>query len=144
VGDDVDYNTMMNYIETTSLSDNSNFEYVTTSIYPINYTDYYIINIFTANYDSPHYNYKFFRISVSYTPDVPYGQDGRWRWVLKDMDFGFDLYQNNDYTHNTLTHATKFYEPWEWEAEAFNRSTLLARRLLENDEYKNYFINRFA
>ena len=144
VGDDVHYNTMMNYLENNSLSDNSNFEYVTTLIDPINYTDYYITNIFSANYDWPHNNYEFFRKRVSYTPDVPYGQDGRWRWVLKDMDFGFDLYQNNDYTHNTLTHATKFYEPWEWEAEAFNRSTLLARRLLENDEYKNYFINRFA
>ncbi|MGE4346770.1 MAG: CotH kinase family protein [Flavobacteriaceae bacterium] len=144
VRDDVHYNTMMNYLENNSLSDNSNFEYVTTLIDPINYTDYYITNIFSANYDWPHNNYEFFRKRVSYTPDVPYGQDGRWRWVLKDMDFGFDLYQNNDYTHNTLTHATKFYEPWEWEAEAFNRSTLLARRLLENDEYKNYFINRFA
>lgn len=144
VGDDVHYNTMMSYLENNSLSDDANFEYVTTLIDPINYTDYYITNIFSANYDWPHNNYEFFRKRVSYTSNAPYGQDGRWRWVLKDMDFGFDLYQNNDYTHNTLTHATKFYEPWEWEAEAFNRSTLLARRLLENDEYKNYFINRFA
>src|SRR5690606_9101970 len=95
-------------------------------------------------YDWPHNNYEFFRKRVPYTPDAPEAQDGRWRWLLKDMDFSFDLYQNNDYAHNTLAHATKFYESWEWEADAFNRSTLIARKLLENSEYKNYFINRFA
>ncbi len=144
VGDDVHYNDMMSYLENNSLVDDANFEYVATLLDPINYTDYYITNIFSANYDWPHNNYEFFRKRVPYTPDAPEAQDGRWRWLLKDMDFSFDLYQNNDYAHNTLAHATKFYESWEWEADAFNRSTLIARKLLENSEYKNYFINRFA
>lgn len=144
VGDAVHYDAMMDYLENNSLSGNTNFEYVTTLIDPTNYTDYYIANVFSANYDWPHNNYEFFRKKVTYNPDAPYGQDGRWRWLLKDMDFGFNLYENNEYTHNTLAHATKFYESWEWSAEFYNRSTLLMRRLLENAEYKNYFINRFA
>lgn len=144
VGDASHFWSMMSYLENNSLSDDTNFDYVTTLIDPVNYTDYYIINIFSVNYDWPHNNYEFFRKRVVYTPNAPYGQDGRWRWVVKDMDFGFNLFENDEYSHNTLEYATKFYLPEEWNAEIFNKSTLLMRRLLENENYKNYFINRFA
>lgn len=144
VGDTVHYDAMMSYLEDNSLVDDANFEYVTTLVDVENYTDYYIANIFSDNYDWPHNNNEFFRKKVSYDPNAPYGQDGRWRWVLKDMDFGFNLFEVNGNNNNTLDLATKFYESWEWNAEAFNKSTLLMRRLLENEEYKNYFINRFA
>lgn len=144
VGDDVHYNNMMSYLENNSLVDDANFEYVTTLVDIENYTDYYITNIFSDNYDWPHNNYEFFRKKVAYNPNAPYGQDGRWRWVVKDTDFGFNLFEAHGNTYNTLAHATKFYESWEWNAEAFNKSTLLMRRLLENEEYKNHFVNRFA
>lgn len=144
VGDSVHFWSMMDYLDNNSLEDDSNFEYVTTLIDPINFTDYYITNVFVANYDWPHNNHEYFRKKVTYTPNVPYGQDGRWRYVVKDTDFGFDLQHNNGYNHNTLDSATKFHESWEPNADFFNQSTLLMRRLLENEVYKNHFINRFA
>src|SRR5690606_2303623 len=39
---------------------------------------------------------------------------------------------------------TKFYLPDVPAADILNQSTLLIRKLLENTEYKDYFINRFA
>ncbi len=144
IGDSVHYDDLMDYLENNSLSDNTNFEYVSTLIDPINYADYYITNVFSANSDWPWNNNEFFRKRVSYTPNAPHGQDGRWRWLLKDLDFGYNLFEINGNNHNTLDNATKFYLPDYPEADIRNQSTLLIRKLLENTEYKNYFINRFA
>src|SRR5690606_20964003 len=94
VGDSVHFWSMMDYLDNNSLEDDSNFEHVTTFIDPINFTDYYITNVFVANYDWPHNNHEYFRKKVTYTPNAPYGQDGRWRYVVKDTDFGFDLQHN--------------------------------------------------
>jgi hypothetical protein len=139
-GDDTHYNDMMNYLQNNDLSNTDNFNHVETLLDPINYTDYYITNIFVANYDWPSNNNEYWRKKTTFTPNAPYGQDGRWRWVLKDTDFGFNLFDIDDYELNMLEKATEFYEPHDY----FNFSTLIMRKLLENQTYKNYFINRFA
>src|SRR5690606_32998342 len=59
VGDSVHFWSMMDYLDNNSLEDDSNFEYVTTLIDPINFTDYYITNVFVANYDWPHNNHEY-------------------------------------------------------------------------------------
>lgn len=66
---------------------------------------------------------------------------GRWRWILYDMDFGFGLYNPKAYELNTIEFATATdgqgwpNPPW---------STLVLRKLLENEEFKIAFVNRFA
>lgn len=105
-----------------------------------NFTDYHIANIFFSNRDWPGNNIIFFRKKTSqYDSLAPYGQDGRWRWMLFDTDFSFGL--GGTPPANMLAQATEAGNTaWpnpDW-------STVILRNLLENTHYRAYFINRFA
>jgi len=142
-GDSDHYAHMLDFVANTNLQNNSNFNQLKTQMDTENFTDYFITNIYARNTDWPHNNIEFWRKrTTQYEPDAPYGQDGRWRWVLKDTDFGFggdggpQAYEHNTLAFATSTGGDESTNP-EW-------STFLLRRLLTNLNYKNYFINRFA
>ena len=101
-----------------------------------NYIDYYISEIYIGNSDWPQKNIKFWRYKTNaFQPDAPYGQDGRWRWLLFDTDFGFGL--GKSFHYDTLTHALHQTGTSEW-------SSFLFRSLIANSEFRRQFINRFA
>lgn len=142
-GDNLHYLDMLSYLESHDLSDDSNYDHIKTQLDPENFTDFYIANIYANNIDWPHNNNECWRKHTdSFQSEAPYGQDGRWRWVLKDTDFGFGNLDTPDtYTNNTLAFASSTggdpsTNP-EW-------STFLFRKMLENSGYRTYFINRFA
>ncbi len=135
------YNEIFNFIENNTLSNPDNYDHITTQIDISCFIDYQIANIYASNTDWPGNNIKYWRLRTpEYIPDAPKGHDGRWRWLLYDTDFGFSLY-NDSYNHNTLQFATQENGPgWpnpDW-------STLFLRKLLENEQFRNRFINRFA
>ncbi len=65
----------------------------------------------------------------------------KWRWILFDTDFGFGLYNNSSYYHNTIGFATATNGP-DWPNPPW--STFLFRNLLKNTEFKNKFLSRIA
>lgn len=108
------------------------YTYAKTQIDVENLADYQIAEIFAANTDWPHNNQVFWRKRTSqYVHNAPRGHDGRWRWMLKDLDFGLSLVST--YTHPTIISATDD-----------NEYTLFFRRLLDIPAFKSYFINRYA
>lgn len=134
------YNNMISFVTDNSLADPANYEHIKTLLDPENFADYYITEIFIDNTDWPSNNVELYRKKTStYQPNAAYGNDGRWRWALKDTDVGFGL--AIPYTHNNLAHASAVdgpaYPNPEW-------STLLFRKMLENEEFRHYFISRFA
>lgn len=140
-GENTHYLAMMDFVANNSLADSGNYDYLKTQMDTENFADFFLTNIFIRNTDWPHNNIEFFRKRTDYDPAAPYGQDGRWRWVLKDTDHGFGYSSGDAYLHNTLEFATAtggdpVLNP-EW-------STLLFRKLLENNDFRNYFVNRFA
>lgn len=141
-GDPFHYSAMMAFITSHDLSDDTAYNYVATQMDPDNFIDFFIANIYARNTDWPHNNIEFWRKKTSgYEPAAPYGQDGRWRWVLKDTDHGFsNMGGLNTYEHNTLAYASSTgggIDNPEW-------STLLFRKLLDNPKFRNAFVNRFA
>ena len=134
-GDKTHYSSLLGYISKNGLSDAQHYEYIQTQMDVDNYIDYLVTEIFTGNDDWPETNLYYWRKSTDqYAPDSLYGQDGRWRWMLFDMDFGFGLKK-------------------EWEAHELNMfkfaqqpgwSGFLFRSLSENEEFRTEFINRFA
>lgn len=142
-GDNNHYLSMLNFIENNSLTQDENYDYVATQLDPDNFIDYFATEIYIRNTDWPGNNIEFFRKKTdSFEPSAPLGHDGRWRWILKDTDFGFGG-EGGDlaYTHNTLEFATQENGP-DWPNPEW--STFLLRNLLENQNFKNQFINRFA
>lgn len=139
-----DYRNIVNYIGQNNIKDDSTYQYINTKIDLDSYIDYLITHIYFANTDWPANNqvlWKYNTDNGQYNPNAPKGQDGRWRWAIKDTDFGFGLAYGGQVNHDTLAYASAegrgFGAPPEW-------SVFLFKTLLENDDFRNKFINRFA
>lgn len=130
-GNNEDYNSLYSFIESSNLSIPINYEYVKSKIDVQNFMRYHVAQIYFANTDWPGTNVKFWRNN----------KNGKWRWILYDTDFGFGLFNRNAHTFNALNFATEpngpDYPNPPW-------STLFLRKLLENQSFKNDFINCFA
>ncbi len=124
------YNALFDYFSQNSPV---NYAYAKTQIDVENLADYQIAEIFAANTDWPSNNQINWRKRTSqYEPNAPYGQDGRWRWLLIDMDYTLG-FLTSSVTDPTLARATQDDE-----------YTLFFRKLLDIPEFKSYFINRSA
>ncbi|MEX0686473.1 MAG: CotH kinase family protein [Balneolales bacterium] len=134
------YDSMIEFIENHTMADPDNFQYIKTQMDVDNFMDYSISQIYFRNDDWPGNNIDYWR-SKSSDPDAPPGLDGRWRWLLYDTDFGYGFGGTEQYTHNTLDMATEAGND-SWPNQDW--ATFLLRNLLQNDEFKNAFINRFA
>ena len=110
-----------------------------------NFIDYYIAEVFVNNTDWPGNNNAFCRYRTDYPTDAKAitkndWKDGRWRWMLKDTDFGFGQADGSAST-NSLTRLKQtsglndFNPLW---------STLFFRRLITNEEFNEKFVNRFC
>jgi len=95
-----------------------------------NFANYMISEIYFANTDWPANNVKIWKKKSG----------GKWRWILYDTDFGMNLYDTNLQNHNTLLYALG--EKTDQIPDAW--STLLLRRLILNETFRNKFIDRFC
>jgi hypothetical protein len=141
-GSDQHYQQMISYIGINGLAEQDHFEYIETQMDVENFMNYYISNIYINNTDWPHNNIDYWRKRTEmYEPAGPAVHDGRWRWMMFDTDFGFGWNRPSDaYRYNLLERAldpdgSSGNNPW---------STFLMRKLLENVEFRNEFIDRFA
>lgn len=93
-----------------------------------------ILETFHSNMDFPGNNIEMWR---------PSAEGGRWRWIVKDTDFGLGLY-NHPYTYKILNYlnTSDFDGETKWQND--REYTRLWRRLLEVQEFKDMFIDRAA
>jgi hypothetical protein len=91
-----------------------------------NYTDYFIAVMYYRNPDWPNHNTKYWREK---TPN------GRWRYILNDVDFGLGLYSSPSV--NELYRVLHGNIQW-----AYNH--VLLRKLMPYQPYRQFFINRSA
>lgn len=142
------YHNMIEYIEENGLEDNADFEYIQTLIDTENYRDYFASEVFFANADWPHNNVRFWRKATDgYQKDAPYGHDGRWRWLLFDLDHGF--YRNDklfgekgyplNHKHNTIDWVMGEYDGRQGTETWPN---FLFRSLMSNQNFRYNFLNR--
>ncbi|MFT3738606.1 MAG: CotH kinase family protein [Breznakibacter sp.] len=131
MGTNADYQTMVAYIKNNSLQTAANYQYVMGLMDVDNFIQYQLTQIFIDNTDWPGNNIKFWRVN---TPE------SKWRWILYDTDFGFNLYWNG-VQNNTLAFALDGTKT-NWPNPAW--STLLLRRLVTSTEFRNNFINQYA
>ncbi|MCH8496631.1 MAG: CotH kinase family protein, partial [Balneolales bacterium] len=142
-GSTSDYRDMLQFIRTNEITDPVIYDSLRNRMDMVNFIDYKIANIFASNLDWPGNNIDFWRYRVDqFDPQAPHGKDGRWRWMVYDMDFGFGLAGGLDaHNHNTLEFATEeggqYWPNPDW-------STYLLRTLLQNDDFRTQFIVRFS
>ena len=125
------YKNMLEFLENASLADQENYNYLQSQMDIDNFLNYQIAQIYFDNRDAGG-NIKYWR---------PQTDDGRWRWILYDTDFGFGLHDKDAYKNNSVDFHTEEDGPnWpnpEW-------STFILRKLLENSDFRTQFVNRFA
>ena len=92
-----------------------------------------ILNTYHVNLDFPGNNIVMWR---------PTAEEGRWRWIIKDTDFGLGLY-SREYQYNYLNFILRTGEYEENWANGWDE-TRLFRRLMDNAQFKDKFIDRFA
>ncbi len=134
------YTALLDYVSSHDLSVSEYYAQVQKMMDVENFITYQAFEIYIDNRDWPGNNIKYWR------PQQP---DGRWRWILFDTDFGFGLNaygiggNQNAYSYNTLEYATSPTQtPNHWGNPPW--ATFLLRKLLENQDFKQKFINRFA
>jgi hypothetical protein len=127
-GDTVHWEGMIDFLLRNPLSNPANYDHFQTLVDVDNYATYLITEIYLANRDWPHHNSKMWR------PRTP---DGRWRWLLYDVDNG--MQDAADALDNTLRFAIGEDTP-----NGHVNFSFVLREMLKNLEFRNRFINRYA
>jgi hypothetical protein len=128
VGSNDHYVNLARFIEANDLSHTGNYEYVQTQIDIDNLIDYLIAEMFFANLDWPINNQRLWR------PQTP---EGKWRWILFDVDAGFSDV-NSDMFHYVLVE----HLGTRWTNSPV--STFLFDNLLKNEQFQAKFLTRHA
>ena len=124
-GDNTNFLQLMEWLENANLSDSVNYQTVCALVDMDCFIDYYCFEIFVANDDWPGNNMRCYQ-----------HQDGIWRWIFYDGDnalqrMDFDVFANATYVGNA-----------GWPSNT--QSTLMFRRLLENNSFRSLFRQRFS
>ena len=122
-GDGSSFEQLLDWLEDADLSDSTNYAYVGGLIDIDNFIEYQILETFIANNDWPANNQRCWQTG-----------DSKWRFAFFDGDYAllqedYDVFDNACYVMNDQWHTG-------------GRSTLLFRRLLENNDFKQRFQSR--
>lgn len=132
IGANEEYMELIEYVKNHDLSITKDYDYVASQIDIDNYIDWCAIEIYIAHEDTDG-NTKFWK------PRTP---DGKWRWILYDLDYGFwHLYQP-EYAER-LDAFNMFLHP-KGNGNNHQGDNTLIRGLLQNEDFKQKFIERFV
>jgi CotH protein/chitobiase/beta-hexosaminidase-like protein/lamin tail-like protein/parallel beta helix pectate lyase-like protein/type IX secretion system substrate protein len=121
-----DYFELQSFLSQNSMNIKENWEYVKSQIDVNEVMNYLITEIYCDNVNWPYTNSKWWKEKST---------NGKWRYIFLDSDFGFGSPGwFSHYSNNTL----------EFLYGEAPFSTFLFRKLLENNDFKNEFIQRFA
>jgi hypothetical protein len=148
-GSNKDYKLLLKYVQENPLSAQEKYEYVKSQIDIENFINYFIAQMYFANDDWPHNNIQFWRYQKgnNETSSNKY-RDGRWRWFLKDTDYGFGRSRTSTVRLDMVSWVFNEDTPWpDWSVEYEEDKkwpNILSRNLIKNEEFKLNFINRLA
>ena len=130
-GDDLHFRELLGFLSNSDMASDDAYDQAATRMDINNFLDYYAAQIYFANNDWPGNNIDYWRLRVPFDPHAPKGHDGRWRWLMFDVDrsLGFGI----GYEFNMMEHITEG-----------GPETLILDRLLLNEQFRQDFINRIA
>lgn len=126
----MNYKKIISFIKKEDLSENKNIAILSKWIDIDNYLDYNIAQVYFSNIDAGG-NIRYWRERK---------EGSKWRWILYDTDFGFGLRKGNGASENTVKRFTE-YSSEKWPFPSW--STLIIRKLLENDSIKELYLQKF-
>jgi len=137
----------------TPMSDDA-FEKAKTFLDMENFMDYWAFQMIVANHDWPGNNTTLWRYRTDEYPDNADSlnfKDGRWRYILRDIDFAYELYTDSDPTTWVRRFNDGIFKVLLEDADDSNlqwpvsaQSTLFFRKLMSNDDFKEAFLTRIT
>jgi hypothetical protein len=138
-GSSSDYEVLVDFVRSNDMAESTNYQYVSEKIDFNSFIDYFILQIFVANTDWPDGNNKFWRKNDNLnTENIPFGHDGKWRWLLFDTDFSIGLHIDeftDDFPMAVNVNLLNYTQNWH---------TLNVSDFWENELFLHQFINRFC
>jgi len=130
------YNALLRYMLDHDESDSTVYEYLKTQIDIENYIDYIASRIYISDPDGPGHNCKLWR------PQTP---TGKWRWLMYDTEWGFGIVKD-PFGVPGPAYLSNFFDYYSRPIQASNAldANFLMNSLLENDNFKYDFVNRYA
>jgi len=136
---------IIEWFSTNDLKENENLEKANSLVDIDNFTDYWLFNIYAANYDWPYNNMVVFKNIDA--------KDEPWRTVSWDVDdsfgnaVGHEKYAN--YDNDTLKRTTMDEEEalgigYDEKRRKFLIANIIVNKLLDNKNYKDKFVKRFC
>ena len=122
-GDRTAWNQLMTELRKSSSQRND--QWVMNQVDIDEFINYMILQIYVSNTDFPQNNMSMWR---------PRTTNGKWRFILKDTDFGLGIWDMNPVTHNALRYNT----------ENNNDERKLFNALLTQDSFRKKFYGHFA
>ncbi|NOQ72306.1 MAG: hypothetical protein GQ574_09920 [Crocinitomix sp.] len=130
-GFSANYKKLLRFLRTQDMSIDSTVAELRTFMDVEDYLRYNIAETYSDNRDAGG-NIRYWRER---------NDSAKWRWVLYDLDLGLGNNAYTGYKRNTVKKFTSAnYEAWPDPAW----STFIIRKLLENENVKNQYINTFA
>lgn len=136
-GSTTDWYDLYNYIMSNSMAVQANYNNVTARLDIMSVIDYYIYNTYVVNSDWISWNSMWWR---------GFGNPGvKWKYMMWDMDNVYDLGENFSGWPTTGFQA----DPCDLDVQFQNAGPDMGHldifnRLMENDDFKNTFITRYA
>ena len=130
-GTEENYLALLEYLETHDVREPAVYEQVGNRIDMDSYLDHHVAGVYYTNADWLGNNYKCWRDR---------GPDGRWRWLMFDLDFGFNGW-SHDHTYNMIYFITNPTGP---KSQYPSWTNFIIRTLLTNEEFRTDYLNRLA
>ncbi|MFN0128976.1 MAG: CotH kinase family protein [Verrucomicrobiales bacterium] len=144
-GDHSPFVALRTYAESHDLAVPEHYDYVTARLDVDNFLLYQFVEIWCGNADWPHNNNRAWRRRLAEPLDnssaLPLGHDGRWRWLMFDLDLAVAHPWAGGAGENTLAYALSptgrppINAPW---------ATAFLRALMKNPEVKKLFASLAA
>jgi hypothetical protein len=127
-GDTADWDSLITYLQTHTLSDDIFYDAVAARVDIDNFIDYVLLNVWAVNRDWPGNNVRAYRTRVP---------AGKWRWISFGSEAGFGLPGWGDAPIDNFEFLTYINDD-------DSQLPLIARKLLENPSFKQRLTRRAA
>lgn len=127
------YLSMYSYAVNKDMKVMSHYRHIEKQMDIDNFIDYNIAQLYFANKDWPQNNILYWKKNVRYNPNASEGHDGKWRWMIYDVDAGFGISWGG-YKPDINSYERIIGDSW--------KTGRLFTVLLENPEFRSKYVYR--